>query len=67
VDFVALSGKLVVEVDGATHSTPREIAYDEERTRNIEALGFKVMRVTNGDVSENLRGVLATILSELDP
>ena len=67
VDFVALSGKLIVEVDGATHSTPREIAHDEERTRHLEALGFRVMRVTNRDVSENLRGVLATILSELSP
>jgi very-short-patch-repair endonuclease len=67
VDFVALSGKLIIEVDGATHSTTAEIAYDERRTRHLEALGFRLVRVSNQDVRENLAGVLATILSELNP
>src|SRR5438445_11895903 len=40
VDFVTLDGKLVVEVDGVTHSTPVELVRDVHRTRVIESLGF---------------------------
>jgi very-short-patch-repair endonuclease len=65
VDFVTLAGKLIIEVDGATHSTRAEVERDEQRTRHLEALGFRVVRVTNQDVIKNLGGVLATILSEL--
>ncbi len=65
VDFVTLDGKLIVEVDGATHSTPLEIGRDKERTRILESLGFHIVRVTNEDVFTNLDGVLDTILHEL--
>jgi very-short-patch-repair endonuclease len=61
VDFVTLDGKLVVEVDGVTHSTERELARDAERTRILETCGFHVVRVTNMDVYENLDGVLEMI------
>jgi very-short-patch-repair endonuclease len=65
VDFVVLDARLVIEVDGGTHSTDYERARDEVRTRALEQLGFQVMRITNRDVCENLDGVLATILHEL--
>ncbi len=65
VDFITLDGKIVIEVDGGTHSTEKERARDEERTRLLEQLGFHVVRVTNTDVYENLEGVLTTILHEL--
>src|SRR5689334_12864057 len=65
VAFVALSAKLIVEVDGATHSTNSEVAYDEERTRSLEGAGFRVIRFTNTDIAEDLIGVLNTILWEL--
>ena len=45
VDFITLDGKLIVEVDGATHSTRNELARDAERTRILEALGFHIVRV----------------------
>jgi very-short-patch-repair endonuclease len=67
VDFVTLEGKLVVEVDGATHSSASEIARDTERTRLIEALGFLVVRVTNVDVYENIEGVVEMIDKTLRP
>ena len=66
VDFVTLSGKLVVEVDGATHSTKPEVARDERRTRDLESRGYQVLRVTNDDVRRNLDGVLAAIYAELN-
>jgi very-short-patch-repair endonuclease len=36
-DFACPDAKLIVEVDGATQTTDREIARDAERTRILEA------------------------------
>jgi very-short-patch-repair endonuclease len=66
VDFVTLDGKLIIEVDGGTHSTLQERSRDDERTSELEHFGFRVLRVTNTDIYENLDGVLETILHELD-
>ena len=57
VDFVTLDGKLIVEVDGETHSSSKQLARDEERTRILGSLGFNIVRITNIDVYENLEGV----------
>jgi very-short-patch-repair endonuclease len=65
VDFVTLDGKLVIEIDGATHSTPIELARDAARTQHLNSLGFHVIRFTNDDVRENIDGVLEAILRDL--
>lgn len=65
VDFVTLDGKLIVEVDGVTHSEASEIKRDKARTDVLEACGFLVVRVSNTDVYENLEGVLEMIESSL--
>ena len=57
VDFVSLDAKLIVEVDDGTHSTDKERARDQSRTRALEQLGFQVMRVTNAEVDRNLDGI----------
>ena len=67
VDFVTLDGKLVVEVDGVTHSGSGELSRDKHRTHVIESFGFLVVRVTNVDVYENLEGVLEMIDRTLRP
>ncbi len=66
VDLVCLERKLVIEIDGATHSTELELSRDRQRTRTLESCGLQVLRVTNEDVRTNLAGVLETILAELD-
>jgi very-short-patch-repair endonuclease len=65
VDFVTLDGKLIVEVDGVTHTEPSEVARDEARSAVLEACGFLVVRVSNTDVYDNLEGVLEMIESTL--
>ena len=65
VDFVTLDGKLILEVDGETHSTAEQLAQDDERTRVLSSLGFHVVRVTNVDIYENLEGVQEMIASTL--
>jgi len=65
VDFVTLDGKLIVEVDGVTHSESSELARDEVRSNVLEACGFHIVRVLNTDVYDNLEGVLEIIESTL--
>ncbi len=65
VDFITLDAKLIVEVDGATHSTDAETARDSNRTRALESFGFQVVRVSNLDVYNNLDGVLQMICDTL--
>jgi very-short-patch-repair endonuclease len=62
-DFACRRAKLVVELDGGHHALLTEA--DAARTRAIEAHGYKVIRFWNSDVTENLDGVLETILQEL--
>ncbi|WP_084580777.1 endonuclease domain-containing protein [Sphingomonas azotifigens] len=58
-DFVARSLKLVVEVDGGQHAV--NAADDVQRTRYLEAKGYRVLRFWNNDVLGNLDGVVAEI------
>lgn len=65
-DFTCVPAKLVVEVDGATHGSENR-AYDEQRTRFMEARGWRVIRVSNLNIYENLDGVWRTIVDALGP
>ena len=65
IDFVTLDRKLIVEVDGVTHSEPSEIQRDKARSEVLEACGFFIVRVSNTDVYDNLEGVLELIESSL--
>jgi len=65
VDFACRERMLVVEVDGATHSTDEEIASDAERAARLIGMGYRVVRVSNTDVFENIGGVLEGLLAIL--
>ncbi len=60
-DFACRSVKLVVELDGSQHGDMSD--GDAERTRRIEALGYKVIRFWNNDLTTNMAGVLEAILA----
>ena len=69
-DFASLDARLVIEVDGATHSTDEELARDAVREDALAAQGFAILRFTNDEVFHNLDGVLETVrlkLMELRP
>ena len=55
-DFAANDPRLVIELDGDTHASTSE--YDAERTRYVEAHGYRVVRFSNAEVIENMDGVL---------
>jgi len=67
VDFVCLSLKLIIEVDGSQHMS--NINYDNTRTQYLESHGFQVIRFWNNDVLTQHRTVLdalALTLSQRD-
>ncbi|WP_425341791.1 endonuclease domain-containing protein [Citromicrobium bathyomarinum] len=55
-DFASNDPKLVIELDGDTHASASE--YDAERTRYLEAHGYRVVRFSNAEVMGNMGGVL---------
>ena len=52
-----------IELDGGQHALRASV--DEARSREIARRGYRVIRFWNGDVMENIRGVLETISYEL--
>ncbi|RVT41774.1 endonuclease domain-containing protein [Sphingobium algorifonticola] len=63
VDFASKADRLIIEVDGDTHSA--EDRYDARRTEFLESLGYRVIRFANHDVLDNLEGVLGAIAQAL--
>lgn len=61
-DFACRSLKLVIELDGGQHA---ENANDRERTRELERMGYRVIRFWNNEVLSNPDGVLETIAREI--
>ena len=57
VDFFCPQYRLIVEVDGGQHSDE----VDRERDAWLAAQGYRVVRVWNNDVTENIEGVCAVI------
>jgi very-short-patch-repair endonuclease len=63
VDFYCPGEQLIVELDGAAHDGDRAWRKDESRSRYLESLGLRVVRIANQDVRENLEGVLEYLQS----
>lgn len=66
VDFLCRTQRVIVEVDGATHGEPDQIASDTARTLKLQALGYRVFRCGNGDIYDNIDGVLDELLALLE-
>ena len=69
-DFYCPSLRLVIEVDGPHHLTPRQAFYDHRRTRWIETLHMRVVRLTADEVAEHTDVVmdkLRTFITSLYP
>ena len=66
-DFYCSAARLVIEVDGATHTEDTQIAHDERRNAYMRALGFEVLRVPAGeimrDADEAADGVLQAAMA----
>lgn len=63
-DFCSPKAKLIIELDGSQHLEQEE--YDEERTKYLESLGYKVIRFWNNDVTKNIESVILAIAHQLE-
>jgi len=62
VDFANHGRKLVVEVDGGVHRLPHVAQRDAERDAWLNAQGYRVMRVTDRRVRDELETVIAELV-----
>ena len=61
VDFFCPQKGLIVEIDGDTHDPVKDTVRDQIN----ELRGYSTVRYSNGDVGQNIDGVLAHLLSVL--
>jgi len=64
VDFYCSEKRLIIEIDGSQHIEEQK-QYDEERSKYLESLNFKVLRFWDNEVNNNLEGVLLKIIEDL--
>ena len=60
VDFYCHEKRLIIEIDGGVHESTRE--RDAVRQRFLEASGFRVVRVSNREVHDDIERALANVL-----
>lgn len=65
VDFYCAKANLVIELDGSQHYDEIGITKDQERTKHLESLGLKVIRIPNNEVNNNFKGVCEFIDCEV--
>ncbi len=61
VDFFCLEKKLIVEVDGGIHLDKEVRENDHRREVELMAFGYKMVRVTNDEVRNEMEKVLEFI------
>ena len=66
VDFCCLGKRLIIELDGGQHNEPGEIEKDRKRSEYLEGQGFKILRIWNPEIDNNLDGVGSKILEMLE-
>jgi very-short-patch-repair endonuclease len=60
-DFICMSAKLIVELDGESHDFDERQKADQKRDAFFVSEGFQVLRFTNEQVMSNLEGVVEAI------
>ena len=65
VDFVCLKHRLIVEVDGGQHNFDAHARRDAKRDNHFAGQGFRVLRIWNNEIDQNLEGVLTLIYDAL--
>jgi len=66
IDLYCAQAKLCIEIDGASHTDPRQGAYDLARTAFLEEMGYSVIRFTNDDVRYHLNSVVDEIIRTIE-
>ena len=61
VDFICLSKKLIIELDGGYHDEPIQRINDSERDESLYQAGYTVLRISNKEVYWDIELVIAKI------
>ena len=64
-DFICISAKLVIEVDGGYHQESLQQELDQQRTLFLESKGYRVIRIKNEEISNDLNEVVMRIKTEV--
>jgi very-short-patch-repair endonuclease len=64
-DFYCAEAHLVIELDGGIHHKQKD--YDDARDQAMKVLGLTVMRFSNNEIENDIRGVLEGVKSKLIP
>jgi very-short-patch-repair endonuclease len=65
-DFYCPEKKLIIEIDGSIHSETESKLYDIQRDDFLTELGYKILRIKNGEIDENINGVVKQIKKYID-
>src|SRR5438876_6786162 len=65
VDFISLTHKLIIEIDGSQHYEPINKLKDQKRDAYLNKLGFKIIRYNDNEVLTNTDGVLEHLYQEI--
>lgn len=57
VDFYCSKAKLIIELDGGHHFSEDAEKSDAVRTKELEATGLTLYRISNSDIDKNFNGV----------
>jgi len=63
-DFYCPAARLIIEVDGPCHA--ERVPYDQARSHDLEAQGYRVLRIPNEQVLSHLPQVLSQIRAALE-
>ena len=66
-DFFCPALNLIIELDGGQHNEEQNIEYDRKRTKFLNKQGYRVLRIWNNDIDNNIEGVIEYIKSNLTP
>ncbi len=67
VDFYCPKSNLIIELGGGQHYSDEGMKKDKSRDDYMKNLELRVLRFSDKDVFENLKGILEKIWEELNP
>ena len=67
LDFYCGNAKVAVELDGLQHCQPDAIEYDDIRTKYLNELGIKVIRISNSEIDNNFEQACEKIKAAISP
>lgn len=63
VDFYCASKRLIIELDGEVHNTEEQKEKDQHRDQNLTEMNFKILRISNSQVFNDIETVKRLLLS----